>query len=106
MKYYIATRLENHAAHNELRDELTKLGHEITYDWTTHGPVWRSGVKVIAQTAVAEMEGVRSADFVIVLLPGGRRHDPGGRRRSHHRTRHTCRAWDGSRVREAHAARQ
>lgn len=72
MKFYIATRLENHAAHNAVRDELLLLGHQLTYDWTTHGPVWRSGVKVIADTAVAEMKGVCDADFVVVLLPGGR----------------------------------
>ncbi len=72
MKFYIATRLENHAAHNEVRDALTALGHQITYDWTIHGPVWRQGAKVIAKTAEAELNGVREADFVVVLLPGGR----------------------------------
>jgi hypothetical protein len=72
MKFYIATRLESHVAHNEVRDLLIGFGHEIAYDWTTHGPVWRSGVKVIADTAVAEIEGVRRADFVVVILPGGR----------------------------------
>jgi hypothetical protein len=72
MKFYIATGLENHAAHNNVRDRLTALGHELTYDWTVHGPVWRSGVDVIRKTAIAERRGVEDADFVVVLLPGGR----------------------------------
>lgn len=72
MKYYIATRLENHAAHNVVRDGLSKLGHEITYDWTTHGPVWRKGVDEICRVALLERDGVESADVVIGLLPGGR----------------------------------
>lgn len=72
MRFYIATRLENHAAHNELRDALLALGHEISYDWTTHGPVWRKGVEVIQQTAIAERDGIESADVVVALLPGGR----------------------------------
>lgn len=72
MKYYIATRLENHAAHNDVRDRLTTLGHALTYDWTTHGPVWRSGVEVIRQTEAKERQGIIDADFIVVLLPGGR----------------------------------
>lgn len=72
MKYYIATGLANHVAHNELRDSLTALGHEITYDWTSHGPVWSNDVEVIQQTAIAERDGVAAADVVIALLPGGR----------------------------------
>lgn len=72
MKFYIATRLERHADHNIVRDGLLALGHEITYDWTTHGPVWTRGKQVIADTAVAERQGVESADVVVTLLPGGR----------------------------------
>lgn len=72
MRYYIATGLANHAAHNELRDALSELGHEITYDWTAHGPVWSHGLEVIQKVALAERDGVEAADVVIALLPGGR----------------------------------
>lgn len=72
MKFYIATRLENYAKHNELRDMLVADGHEITYDWTVHGPVWRNGMKAIRDVALLERGGVRDADFVAALLPGGR----------------------------------
>ena len=72
MKYYIATKLENHAAHNRLRDTLNALGHQITYDWTTHGPVYRSGLNRVREVAELETFGVTKADLVIVLWPGGR----------------------------------
>ena len=71
-RFYVATTLENHAQHNAVRDRLHVIGHEITYDWTTHNSVWREGAARIAEVAVAELQGVVSADYVVVLLPGGR----------------------------------
>lgn len=72
MKYYIATKLENHEEHNRVRDMLSELGHEITYDWTFHGSVWRDGLERCRKVAILETQGVVSADVVIVLWPGGR----------------------------------
>lgn len=72
MKYYIASKLENHIAVTELRDVLASLSHEITYDWTVHGPVYRSGLARVREVAVDEAQGVLAADFVVVLWPGGR----------------------------------
>ena len=72
LRFYIATRLERAADHNYVRDRLVSFGHEITYDWTIHGPVWRSGVDRIREVAAAEMQGVMTADVVVTLLPGGR----------------------------------
>lgn len=72
MQYYIATRLENTTAHNRLRDVLNSLGHVITYDWTTHGPVYSHGLERVAEVAGLEAKGVLDADWVIVLWPGGR----------------------------------
>lgn len=72
MKYYIATKLENHAEHNRLDAALKQLGHDITYDWTVHGPVYSHGLERVRAVAKAEAEGVRDADVVIVLWPGGR----------------------------------
>lgn len=72
MKYYIASKLENHAEHNRVRDFLNSLGHEITYDWTHHGPVYRSGLDRVREVAELETQGVIDADFVVVLWPGGR----------------------------------
>ena len=72
MKYYIATTLENHAEHNKLRDLLNAAGHQCTYDWTIHGPVYRDGLARIREIAILETQGVLAADYVFVLWPGGR----------------------------------
>lgn len=72
MKFYIATGLENANNHNLVRDALVELGHEITYDWTTHGAMWMHGPVVMEETAKKELQGVYDADFVVVILPGGR----------------------------------
>lgn len=72
MKYYIATKLENHKAHNELRDWLNSQGHQITFDWTINGPVWTKGLLVINTIAHLETLGVLDCDVLIMLWPGGR----------------------------------
>lgn len=72
IQFYIATRLENAAGHREIRDRLLQMGWACSYDWTVHGSVQREGKERIAEVARMEEAGVRSADIVIVLLPGGR----------------------------------
>lgn len=72
IKIYIATQLDNWKAHNEVRDTLLAYGHTITYDWTTHGPVFGHGLEAVRAVAAKEAEGVASADAVVVLWPGGR----------------------------------
>lgn len=72
MRYYIATKLENHAEHNRLRDLLDARGHCITYDWTFHGPVFRDGLNRIREVAILEAMGTMNAEVVIMLWPGGR----------------------------------
>jgi hypothetical protein len=71
-KYYIASKLENHAQVRELKAILDQSGWEHTYDWTVHGSVQSEGAERIAEVASAEAEGVCYADAIIVLLPGGR----------------------------------
>lgn len=72
MNFYIASKLENHAQVNALRERLVALGHAQTYDWTSHSPVFRSGLNRVREVSVMESNGVRHADFVVVLWPGGR----------------------------------
>jgi len=57
MRFYIATRLERAAEHRIVRDVLIAAGHEITYDWTTHGSVQCDGIARIRDVAVAETHG-------------------------------------------------
>jgi nucleoside 2-deoxyribosyltransferase len=72
VKYYIATSLQNVDAHNKLRDYLNQMGHEITYDWTHHGPVFQEGLDRLREVAELEGRGVSEAEIVIALWPGGR----------------------------------
>ena len=71
-RVYIATSLDNAAAHNALRDALEPLGISVSYDWTAHGSVSGQGAARLEQVAIAELRGIAEADLVVVLLPGRR----------------------------------
>lgn len=72
MKYYIATSTSRMPFHNTVRGHLKQLGHEITYDWTTHGSVRHTSLSRLQEVAQLEFQGILDADFVLVLLPGGK----------------------------------
>ena len=72
MKYYIASGLENADVVKRISRVLQTAGHCHTYDWTGHGSVQSAGEDRIKEVARNEFIGVRSADVVIVVLPGGR----------------------------------
>lgn len=72
MKFYIASKLENAERVSALARVLKAYRWEQTYDWTTHGSVKDEGEERLTEVAENEIEGVRQADVVIVLLPGGR----------------------------------
>ena len=72
VKVYIATGLERIDDQRRVAGWLRAEGHEITYDWGSHGPACGNGVDRIKEVALAEFNGVMSADVVLVLLPGGR----------------------------------
>jgi len=71
MKYYIATSLLRAREHNTVRDALNLLGHEISYDWTSHGSVKSTSKERLQEVAVLELNGIAASDFILVLLPGG-----------------------------------
>lgn len=72
MKFYVATALANHAQHNRIAERLSSRGHELTYDWTVHGPVRDKGLARIREVVELEARGVREADVVVVVLaPAG-----------------------------------
>lgn len=71
MKYYIATSLSRMDSHNQVRDALESFGHEIAYDWTTHGSMKLVSKERLCEVAVLELEGIAETDFVVGLLPGG-----------------------------------
>ena len=72
MKFYIASRLENAEMVSKLAAVLKAAGHIQTYNWTEHGSVQDEDIGIINQVAENELRGVKSADMVIVLLPGAR----------------------------------
>ncbi len=72
MKYYIATSTARAASHNLVRDLLMGFGHEITYDWTSHGSVRQTTLARLREVAHAEFQAILDSDFVLVLLPGGK----------------------------------
>ena len=72
MKIYIASKLENYEQVRYVRDFLARFGHTLTYDWTLHGSIKETTEQDLTDCANAELQGVRDADIVLVLLPGGR----------------------------------
>jgi nucleoside 2-deoxyribosyltransferase len=72
VRYYIASRLENAPQVRAVRDALAHRGWRFTYDWTLHGAVRSQGTGVMRRVAYDELMGVKRADVVLGLLPGGR----------------------------------
>jgi nucleoside 2-deoxyribosyltransferase len=72
MKFYIASKLENAESVKALANVLKTFHWEQTYDWTIHGSVKGEGKQRLKEVATNEMQGVREADVVIILMPGGR----------------------------------
>lgn len=73
MKFYLATSLGACARAELVANHLTfEAGHQPTYAWWKHGAIGNEGEARLIQVAQLELAGVRDADVVIVLLPGGR----------------------------------
>ena len=72
MKFYIASKLENHEQVKHLANKLKSAGWTHTYDWTVHGSVKESDIKTLQEIGYLEYSGVKEADVVIVLTPQGR----------------------------------
>jgi nucleoside 2-deoxyribosyltransferase len=72
MKYYIATSLLRIADHNLVRDAFSRCGYELSYDWTLHGSVQQVSIERLKEVATLELNAIVQADFVVVLLPGGK----------------------------------
>jgi hypothetical protein len=72
MNFYLATSLESCVRAEIVANHLTQAGHEATYSWWLHGAVGHAGEGRLIQVAQLELAGVRDADLVIVVLPGGR----------------------------------
>lgn len=72
MKFYIASKLENHMQVRDLAGKLKAAGWEQTYDWTEQGPVKVTDQETVTSIAKREFKGVSDSDIVIILTPQGR----------------------------------
>lgn len=67
-RFYVSSRKDRSKEANALADTLIAQGWERTFKWTDLGD---ATAESHAATAEAELQGVREADVLIVLLPGG-----------------------------------
>lgn len=78
MKFYVASRFLNYRAVREMTDHLTRVGHECTHDWTRTDEFDENGDLALRDPyaisneqkyryAMADLLGVRAAEFVVVL---------------------------------------
>jgi nucleoside 2-deoxyribosyltransferase len=67
-RFYLATRKDRSAEADSLSEVLKAKGWERTFAWKDTDGSDSAGNAAIA---VKELEGVREADVLIVLLPGG-----------------------------------
>ena len=72
LKFYIASKLENHEQVRLLAGLLKGYGWKHTYDWTVHGSVKETDIETLKAVGQKEADGVKNADIVIVLTPQGR----------------------------------
>jgi Nucleoside 2-deoxyribosyltransferase len=72
MRFYIASKLENHEQVKLLASLLKRSGWEHTYDWTLHGSAEEIDIETLKSIGQKEYDGVKRADIVIVLTPQGR----------------------------------
>jgi len=75
MKFYVASSFRNINVVNEVANHLKNKGHIQTYDWTRNAKAKEEqtftfdDLKDIGQK---EKNAVIEADFIVVLLPGGK----------------------------------
>jgi nucleoside 2-deoxyribosyltransferase len=67
-RFYLATRKDRSAQAAPLLEALMTHGWKRTHVWTDHDDTSPDGY---AKIALAELEGIREADLLIVVLPGG-----------------------------------
>ncbi len=72
MKFYVASGVENAERVSEFSKTLKEFGWTNTYDWTKHILPTQYDETEMQEIAKNEMLGVKSADVVFVLLPGGK----------------------------------
>lgn len=69
MKIYVAGKFEKKDLIHEVYQKIKDLGHEISYDWTTHKPIkpYSENSEIAAEYCQNELEGISNCDVFIHL---------------------------------------
>lgn len=67
MKIYVASSLRNIDKVRQIQQKFRDAGHNITYDWTTHGQVYSS--EELRKYGEAEKQGVLDCDVFFMVHP-------------------------------------
>ncbi|MDP3987038.1 MAG: hypothetical protein Q8P81_02315 [Nanoarchaeota archaeon] len=69
MKIYVAGKFEKKDLIHEVYRRIEELGHEVSYDWTTHKPIkpYPQNSDIAAQYSDNELEGIAKCDVFIYL---------------------------------------
>src|SRR6267143_5284324 len=67
-RFFVSARKDRSAEADALSTELKRRVWQRTYEWNA---LDGETLEELAKFAIAEMDGVRKADVLIVLLPGG-----------------------------------
>lgn len=70
MKFYIASGFINKEKVQYVGQRLIEQGYQLTYDWTVNERA--STIEELQSIGQKEKDAVIDADFLIVLLPGGK----------------------------------
>ncbi|MHC8514708.1 group-specific protein [Sporosarcina sp. ITBMC105] len=69
-KFYVASSFQNKEIVRHVSMRLVDKGFIHTYDWTKNGRA--STIEELMEIGLQEKNAVLEADFIIVLLPGGK----------------------------------
>ena len=69
MKIYVAGKFDKKDLILDVYKRIEEIGHEVSYDWTTHKPIkpYSENSKIAAQYSNNELEGISKCDVFIYL---------------------------------------
>jgi len=69
MKIYVAGKFEKKDLIHDVYRRIEELGHEVSYDWTTHKPIkpYVQNTEIATQYSDNELEGIAKCDVFIYL---------------------------------------
>ncbi|MCM3280223.1 nucleoside 2-deoxyribosyltransferase [Exiguobacterium sp. MER 193] len=70
MRFYVGSSFSNIEEVRFIRDHLLAFGHTHTYDWTQNARA--ASIDALRAIGEEEVAGIQTADFVVILLPGGK----------------------------------